>query len=287
MTIVETASRLGLSSELIRLAEIMQHNRPAAIQAMADNLFKSPKEACDQVRMVRQIEGRFAPGFFFGVALRQAGMALDEYRRRGLDESLWLETMGDIAIWCGNCEHRLGQPGLEKLDWLQYHFRLELFRLGRLQFQMTPLTPPDWVAPEALADGGLRAGQPVLNVHIPQGEPLDPEACGRSLAASGRFFGAYAPEYRDAPRVCESWLLYPGNRAILPPEGNIARFAGRFRILAETDDASQAVERIWSWPEKAMADLPEDTSLRRAAKAHLLAGGSLGEGFGLLMNNGR
>ncbi|MBE5808714.1 MAG: hypothetical protein E7317_10305 [Clostridiales bacterium] len=218
----------------------------------------------------------------YGVRLRQtlleAHAAKERYGALGIDMAIWRDTMEDIAVWCINCMVKNGVPGLENTGWLKNHIALELFRLGRLQYQLTNLELPEWVT----EPGELMPGLPAVYIHIPQGAPLAGDQVDRSLALAGRFLEEHFPCFADAPMVCESWLLYPGNSAFMREDANIRRFASRFRIVGSTDDPAQAIERIWMWPNRPPEEFPEDTSLQRSAKRHLLSGGRFGEGFGLL-----
>lgn len=70
----------------------------------------------------------------------------------------------------------------------------------------------------------------------------------------------------------------------MPPGSRIAAFRRNFTIL-RTDEASRGF-MDWLFPEVAPGtpaeDLPEDTSLRRGVKRHLLAGGTVGWTLGRL-----
>ena len=66
------------------------------------------------------------------VILECAMRARVEYEKAGIDEKIYYDTMSDIKIWCENN----GNRGLKNYGWLSNHVRLELFRIGRLQFQL-------------------------------------------------------------------------------------------------------------------------------------------------------
>ena len=53
-----------------------------------------------------------------------------KYKKLGIDDSVFYNTMRDIKIWCKNN----GNKGLNNWGWIKNHLKCELFKLGRLQF---------------------------------------------------------------------------------------------------------------------------------------------------------
>ena len=214
----------------------------------------------------------------FTILRAQETLAL--YRSRGYEESVFWDGMQDIAIWCGNCREKTGEPGLEEFFWESFFLKAEIVTLGRLQFQVCDLHKPAWTSDEELATVGLKNGDPVLNVHIPQGRPLKKEECLRSFELAKAFFKDY--DYKMF--VCETWLIYPRNHEYMRPGANILDFETLFEVISTCDNPHLAVERIWNYWNEFPADVhdyEENTSLQRAAKQYLLSGGKLGEGFGV------
>ncbi|MFC3801907.1 acyltransferase domain-containing protein [Cohnella sp. GCM10012308] len=209
--------------------------------------------------------------YFF---MRMAVDAYDEYRLREIPDEVYIDTFSDIRIWSEVFKTTYGEYGIEESGWLQEHVRLALFRLGRLQFQPIALDRDLSVGDRKFAKGDL-----VLNVHIPAGEPLDPEAALASFARARAFFRGVPPVF-----VCHSWLLYPGLGQVLDPSSNIMQFQRLFEIY-ELDEASrQAEERIFGAKQDDPAAYDTNTGLQRRAKAFLEAGGKLGAGLGIIVS---
>jgi len=203
--------------------------------------------------------------------VRFASDAYEEFRIREISDEVYFDTFSDIRIWSEVCYRNYGEYGIQEYGWLQEHVRLRLFRLGRLQFQPIAFEF-DWKA----EDLSVEKHQIVLNVHIPEGEPLTPQEVDRSFRLARAFFRGISPIF-----TCRSWLLYPGLAHILTPDSNILYFQRLFRIY-EVDEASrEAEQRIFHRAASDPADYEERTSLQRAAKAYLLAGGKLGRGCGV------
>lgn len=197
------------------------------------------------------------------------------YDRRGISEEVFYDTMSDIRIWCENN----GNRGLENYEWLTSHVRAEIFRIGRLQYQLGICDDP------ALDYSRLpfEQGEKLINVHIPQGEKLSYESCVDSLKQGEVFLKTYFPEYSFRYFLCESWLLYDQNRDFMREGSNILRFSSLFdHAYSVRGDDDQAIERIFGRRERSVEDYPEHTSLQRAAKKYMLSGGRLGIGFGTI-----
>lgn len=202
---------------------------------------------------------------------RFAAEAHEAYRVRGIPDDVYMDTFSDIRIWSEVCKQQYGVYGIEESGWLQEHVRLALFRLGRLQFQ-------PWALDREVTAGGRRfaKGQIVLNVHIPAGDSLDPEAAVASFARARTFFRGVPPVF-----VCSSWLLYPGLGELLAPDSNIMRFQRCFRIYAEDETSRQAEERIFGSLRDDPAEYEANTGLQHRARTYLAGGGKLGMGSGI------
>ena len=87
---------------------------------------------------------------------------------------------------------------------------------------------------------------------------------------------------------CGSWLLYPRMKEFLPSHMNILKFQSDFHIVAwaEKDDFHDAWRLYGRDAGKAPADLPRDTSFRRAYADWLLSGHKAGDGLGFFLFDG-
>ena len=120
----------------------------------------------------------------------------------------------------------------------------------------------------------LKRGDAVLGVHIPEGGPMDFDACGRSFRRAMEFFARHFPEFGFRAFQCESWLLDDQLGQLLPPESNIRRFQEEMYLLplAGADD-SQMFDRVFGLRYDDIRQAPQDTLLRRTIANHILAGG--------------
>ena len=98
----------------------------------------------------------------------------------------------------------------------------------------------------------------------------------------GKFFERYYPNYRQAPYTCESWLLSPALKDLLPPNSRILNFQALFEVDKVHWESDAVLEWVFQKRGNSLEELPEDTSLQRKMKAYLLDGGKVGEAFGYL-----
>lgn len=194
---------------------------------------------------------------------------LDDMRARyealGIPEAAYQDNLKDIALWCEDFTAKTGKAGIAQWRWVGKSLRLELFRLGRLQFE--PIT-----LEEEIVHGGriYPAGTPALSVHIPAGEPLDPDAALDSFRQAEAFFPRYFGQTYPL-FICYSWLMAPTLKEVLPPTSRILQFQSMFETVY-TRPNRQAEERVFGFLADDSHTYPEKTSLQRALKAYLLSG---------------
>ena len=197
----------------------------------------------------------------------------EKYRQLGIEDTVFADTMSDIGIWCANC----GGGGLHMCTGSK-SFGARLFRLGRLQFQLYRL-PPVAAYPRTAP---LTVGAPVVYIHIPQGAPLEPEACRLSIAQARVFFDRVFPDYAYTCFFSESWLLFSGNKDFMRPGCHILQFAALFHQVCDLPFPAQTMERVFGAKRRRTEDYPAETDLQRRLKAYLLAGGQPGMGVGYI-----
>lgn len=221
--------------------------------------------------------------------LKAAEITHKKYIKKQISDEIFYNTFSDIKIWCENCNNK----GLENINWLKNHINFELFKIGRLQYQLFKLNNPRLNYNKL----PVSYGENVIYVHIPQGEKLDYNACLNSLSLSNIFFNKYFSEFNYSYYFCESWLLFDGNKFFMDKDSNILKFAGLFNVHYSINDEKQEFERIFGFDKnirkieshrrlyKNKSDinrLPEFTSLQKNAKEYLINNGRFGEGIGTI-----
>ncbi|MDO4265233.1 MAG: acyltransferase domain-containing protein [Eubacteriales bacterium] len=255
---------IGLPEEAEQSA--VQYDLPASDYMVWKELFDSDPERFLQTwREETDWRERALPLY-----LRLALDAYPAYRKKEIPKSVYIDTFRDIAIWCLDCHQKTGIWGIMDIWWLMQSVKLRIFRLGRLQFEKM-------VLPEKLSEN-LTEGMDVLQVHIPAGEPLLPEACDASFAAAKQFYNL-----EHGCFVCDSWLMEPKLSMLLEDNSHIMQFQRRFQIARVHAPFPQAEQRIFGQILEDKNSYPEHTSLQKKAKQYLLAGGQLEIGIGYIL----
>ena len=199
-----------------------------------------------------------------------------KYEEKGLPEEVLLATLGDLILWTDAWSDVKGELHLGELFWLANHMRMRLFRLGSLEF-MPGKAHDDC---EAL---GLKRGDPIMEVHIPNGADLSPDACRASFDYARRFFATYFPEYSFRHFTCHSWLLDPALDALLPPTSNIIRFRDLFTPTgAEESYAALRYVFRWNTNRRNLRHAVCTSSFAERMKKYVLGGGVLHEAGGVI-----
>ena len=114
---------------------------------------------------------------------------------------------------------------------------------------------------------------------VPAGEKLDYCECQKSFESAKKFFSN-----EDVIFICDSWILSPELREILPETSNIIRFQKMYHIVEVHYDFPQAEERVFGEIRENKDAYLEENSLQRGLKQYLLAGKKVGIGRGIIIN---
>ena len=109
-----------------------------------------------------------------------AEITYPKYKRANISDDIYFDTMKDIAVWCENNNNK----GLKNLAWIKNHLNFELFKIGRLQFQI-------YKCDNRTLNYDLlpfNFGENLIYVHIPQGEKLVYADCVNSVKRAQSFF---------------------------------------------------------------------------------------------------
>ena len=200
------------------------------------------------------------------------------YAAKGLPEQLLWDSMEDLRYKLYECKQVYGFWGTAAGSWHRRFYWLQLFKLGRLEFEKITWR---WDATGA----GIQKDDPVINIHIPSCGPLTPALVEDSLARAAAFYAKDFPE-GPIPFVCHSWLLYtPVCEQVFAEGSNLKAFFRRFTAVEDhPDPLNKNFWRIFGieYSENALDIAPADTKLRRDLLAFLRAGNCMGNGLAML-----
>lgn len=268
MDIELLANKINLNSELKnKVLSLVERDRAKLISLCKkadDDNFKSVFAKNDMIKLAIAL-------------LYSVEFTYPKYQKAVISDEIYFETMKDIAVWCENNNNK----GLKNLPWIKNHLNFELFKIGRLQFQI-------YKCDNRTLNYDLlpfNFGENLIYVHIPQGEKLVYAECVNSLKNAKSFFGEYFLNYDFDYFFCESWLLYGENWQFMNSSSNILQFSTLFDLVYSVEDDGQAIERIFGKRKIIKSKYEEKTTLQRNAKRFMQNGGKLGVGIGILNKN--
>jgi len=190
----------------------------------------------------------------------------ETYEQMGIPEQIFADTMGCFTRFAKECGVRNGTQYFDRGFWTFRQISMSLFRIGTLEYELCKIQERD-----------------VISIHIPSDAIMDDDKVDASLQQSRDFFARYFPEYPLEHYVCDSWLLAPRLRELLPDTSKILAFQRRFDIKEVDEKNMDCLEWLFKVKENTPYEsLPEDTSLQRAAKKLLLSGKTIGAAYGEL-----
>lgn len=188
------------------------------------------------------------------------------YARLGIGEDILLDTLQDIVRWTENWSLVKGCLCLYELPWLERIMGVRLFKVGRLQFYMAP-------ARESVPSHGICKGDNVVELHIPRGEKLSPEAVTASMERGKVFLQTYFPDFTYDYFTCISWLLDETLQQYLPEDSNIIRFGNLFdRVFSQESDILIRFLFRWDTTVETLPQMICKTKLHEAIQKAVLDG---------------
>ena len=127
----------------------------------------------------------------------------------------------------------------------------------------------------------LAKGDMVLDMHIPAGGGMTPEACASSMRRAANFFRSRFPHLKPAAIVCTSWLFHPQLAAILPSDANLLLYQRELHLFPIATNPRDGIWFIFLQDELDPATAPRETSLQRSVLDYLAAGNSWKGGGGM------
>lgn len=277
----DLCEKIRLPQEDRELAFQQMERHPARVERYAKQMYRQNDVVGLEI-LLRINRRRYAP-FVLAALLCAAEYTYAGYRERGIPERYYYDIMQDITRWTENGRVEFGVPGFSEISWAKNYITMNLFQLGRLQFQFSRVELSGRLSREQLKSLPIPDGAEVLYIHIPKGAPLEREACLDSIRQAKAFFPKYYPDFHFQGFYTSSWLLDPRLKQLLPSGSRILQFQELFdRIDTHEDHSRAAIRFLWYRHDRDFAAFPEQTRLQRSVKQYLLGGGTLGETCGMI-----
>lgn len=189
----------------------------------------------------------------------------DIYNTKGINNKIYFDTMKCYTRFINETYKMTGRLYFDRYWWTTRQAGCHLFRIGELEYEMKHI------------DDKI-----VIGIHIPSDVNFSPGALDKSLLAAKIFFSDYYPNLAKAEYRCHSWLLDSHLKGMLNKNSNIISFQNRFEIFDEGEIGTDFIEWLYNTKSTDYSALPENTSLQRNMKRHLLSGGVIHNSYGRL-----
>lgn len=122
----------------------------------------------------------------------------------------------------------------------------------------------------------LKAGDPVVSLHIPPDEPFGNDIVEDALDRARELLKNCYPEYKYKAFFCASWLLDHALIDLLGNDANISKFSARFTAFGVKSNGISPFNYVFRrYGDVNIDELPDDTRLRKILKKHYQDGKSI------------
>lgn len=192
-----------------------------------------------------------------------------KYREKNIPDAIFIDTMKCFPRFLNECVNKNGTLFFDRDWWTYRQISMNIFRIGDLEYQFREYKEKQ-----------------VIAIHIPSDAIFSPDNVHASFAAAESFFMTYFSEYNYDKYICNSWLLSPVLKLLLPKTSNIRSFQENFKIIEENPEDKGYIEWLFQKPQDTdPQNLPEITSLQCKVKKLILNGGTIGSAFGIIQRN--
>lgn len=115
----------------------------------------------------------------------------------------------------------------------------------------------------------------ILDMHIPAGGSMTPEACAESFTRARDFYREHFPQLNPSAIVCHSWIFSPDLPEFLPGDSNLVKFMNEVYLYPIESPALAGLWFFFYQEKFDPATAPRSSSLQRAALAHIEKGGKV------------
>ncbi len=201
-------------------------------------------------------------------------------KKEGIPVEVFKDTIADLKYKTEECKCVYGIVGTFAERWYARFFTLNIFALGRLQFEIKKFDGNYEKSGYKLVNGDI-----VIGVHIPRtGAPLDYSEVKKSYKKASEFFKGY---FRGGvtPFLCESWLLFEKHAEMLGKTSNIMKFSADYDVFEYGlyEDYGEVWRLFDRKFEGDLSALPSDSSLRRGYIELIRRGEKTGYGRGVYL----
>lgn len=266
MTLVELCEIIQLKQEIVKnILEIDNTYNHVELSIMWKKLYSSTTWDIG-IKQLQEYFGEDKNGMKILTCILNCTLYTYElYEKRGIPKDIFVDTVKFIPRFLERHMQTYGFYAFVWAWWFPRQLSLHEFRIGALEYELK-------------YDGDV----PQIYIHIPSDANIKKDNLCTSYIEMIKFLNDYFPEYVNADMFCDSWLLSPALKKLLPSSSNILYFQNCFEIIRVNDQSNAFLEWIYLKNDIPYDNLPESTYLQRTVKTYLLEGGKIGWTFGKL-----
>ncbi|WMJ23755.1 acyltransferase domain-containing protein [Paludicola sp. MB14-C6] len=253
------------------------------LQPYFDCLFDVKKGDIAVKEMNEILKDEADKGFILlATSLSAALYTQEQYHEKGISDDIFYDTMGCFSRFVKEHKVSYGVYGFDRFFWSYRQLAQSLFRIGTLEFELAVFPLEDIVVNGKTL---LKKNEPYLSIHIPSDARIDKANNHDSYHRANAFFAKYYPEFHYNMFYCNSWIISPNLKKVLPETSNIIQFLSDFSIIKVDEDEEGYKTWVFKNSNLTPEQFPEDTSLQRNIKQHVLNGGKIGGARGVIDKN--
>jgi hypothetical protein len=269
MKIIELCNLLGIDNEVKE--KIIEFEKFIDFKRMEQEIeqMKHPESWEVALERLKCLLGADEDGVkILACQLQCACDAYAKYEELGISKEIFIDTMKFFPRFLQDHKEKHGNYRYVWAWWAVRQVSMVEFRIGELEYEMR-----------------IENNRHMIDVHIPADADMSIDKLRNSYLKALDFFEKYYPDFKGADMVCNSWLLAPSLKYVLPENSKILQFQKAFQVERMEGDSLGFMDWVYGSKDIPLDKLPEDTLLQRNLKPYLQNGGKIEWAFGKLISN--
>lgn len=269
MNMIELCNKIDLQCEMIEKVIACHENfNYESVQPYLTKLYK--RETWEEgVKSLEKSFGEDPNGVKMLTCMLSCALQIHKtYEEKGIPDEIFIDTMKFFGRFIGEHYEIYGIYSFVWGWWAPRLISANEFRIGELEYETVN-----------------EAGRRTIQIHIPADAVMKTANLRQSYLDARKFFSNYYPEYMEVDMLCNSWLLSPALKELLPENSNILKFQDSFEIDHVDYESNGFLRWVYKREDIPCEQLPEDTTLQRRIKCHILNNGKIGWAFGKLISD--
>ena len=198
----------------------------------------------------------------------------EKYIEKNIDEKIYIDTMKCFSRFVLENYKWTGKWSFDRGFWVWRQLSLSLFRIGELEFEIC------YIDDDTAKKLNGYKNEKVIYVHIPSDANCKIDNLHLSYEQAKQFFKThFNAEYKI---LCSSWLLGKELEDLLCENSGIKNFRKDYNIFESYLESDDYLQWVFNKFDGNIQDFIPKTSLQKAIRQHLINGGKMTIGFGIL-----